>query len=60
MTYMFVLLTLAYVPLMMLYAEGTAINDGYFGKLNQYTLGNVGSAKTKCVTVQLGVNNMVL
>jgi len=60
MWWMFVLLTLAYIPLLVLYGNGSAIDDGYFGVISQYTLGNIGSSKTMCVRMNLEVNNMVL
>jgi hypothetical protein len=54
----FILLTVAFVPLMHKYAEWNDDND--MGFIAQYTIGNMGQAATNCGMVHMAMHDIYL
>ena len=60
MIVMMFLLTLSHVPLMLSYSSWNALNMRSLGTVNQFTIGNMGESRTRCIQSYLAVENLML
>jgi hypothetical protein len=52
---MLTLITIVHIPLMISYAQWGALNYRSLGTINQFTIGNLGESRTRCIQSYLAV-----